>query len=87
MSFRTLGTKVMNNAKIIANNESTISQHIIASDDNNKYTAYKGIEENIKRPPIVKRMNSRKRKRRQRMHFRPIIPEHYICPITQVQTL
>merc|ERR1719445_1468513 len=28
-------------------------------------------------------MNSRKRKRRQRMHFRPIIPEHYICPITQ----
>merc|ERR1712157_192114 len=33
--------------------------------------------------PSMKRMNSIRRKKRQRMHFRPIIPEHYICPITQ----
>eukprot|EP00484_Ammonia_sp_Unknown_P006697 CAMPEP_0197071222 /NCGR_PEP_ID=MMETSP1384-20130603/205271_1 /TAXON_ID=29189 /ORGANISM="Ammonia sp." /LENGTH=52 /DNA_ID=CAMNT_0042509795 /DNA_START=63 /DNA_END=217 /DNA_ORIENTATION=- len=31
----------------------------------------------------MKRMSSSRRRKRQRMHFRPIIPTHYICPITQ----
>eukprot|EP01084_Bolivina_argentea_P056236 102960_1 len=86
MSFRSLGSKVFNNVKILVN-----TQQIINSDNKNnaENNEYKQNVENINNNnnnnnnPPLKRISSSRRKKRQRMHFRPIIPQHYICPITQ----
>ena len=91
MSFRSLGSKVFNNAKVLINTQSTVSSHQIINDnDDNKQQQNneKNYHSNInQRPSMKQRLNNSNRsirKKRQRMHFRPIIPEHYICPITQV---
>ena len=93
MSFRSLGNKVFNNAKVLINTQSTVSSHQIINNDNddNKQQQQdneKNYHSNINQPPSIKQRlnnsNRSMRKKRQRMHFRPIIPQHYICPITQV---
>ena len=90
MSFRSLGAKVLNNAKIFVNTQSTLSHHPLNSEQYDDQKVQKETNlphqyhSRINKRPIVKKMNSNRRKRRQRMHFKPIIPEHYICPITQV---
>lgn len=94
--MRSLGAKVFNNAKIIVNSQSTISHHIDninnnenKDESNENYMnksdndAPQHYHSNINQRPSFQRVNSYRRKKRQRMHFRPIIPEHYICPITQ----
>eukprot|EP01084_Bolivina_argentea_P069358 126216_1 len=90
MSLRPL-TKLLNRTKILINTQSTVSQHVFEPQDEADHK-HDQTEENTNFTLInrakswsnpSKRPNSGRKKKRQRMHFKPNIPEHYVCPITQ----